>query len=272
MSAHDPICATCGVQYDKPSFDPDACRICLDERQYVGWQGQRWTSIDQLADEGRRGVVRPEEPGLWGVGTEPSFAIGQRALLVPGEGGNLLWDCVSFVDDDTVRAVEAKGGIAAIAISHPHFYGAMIEWSEAFGGVPVYIHEADREWVCRQGNVEFWTGDTLEVLPGRTLINGGVHFAGGTVAHFTDPATGEGSLCSGDIFTVVMDRMHVGFMYSYPNLIPEHPGTIRRALALMEPFEVVNIYGAWWGRVVRGRGKEALRRSADRYLRHIGLA
>lgn len=271
MTTNDPICATCGVQYDRASFDPDRCRICLDERQYVGWQGQRWTSIAEFAEEGRQAVVRREEPGLWGVGTEPSTAIGQRALLVPGEGGNLLWDCTSFVDDATVRAVEEKGGIAAIAVSHPHFYGAMIEWSEAFGGVPVYIHAADREWVCREGNVEFWTGDTLEALPGRTLINGGVHFAGGTVAHFTDPRTGEGALCSGDIFTVVMDRAHVGFMYSYPNLIPEHPDTIRRALALMEPFDIATIYGAWWGRVVRDSGKDALRRSADRYLRHIGL-
>ena len=26
------------------------------------------------------------------------------------------------------------GGIAAIAISHPHYYTSMVEWSRAFGG------------------------------------------------------------------------------------------------------------------------------------------
>lgn len=267
-----PVCATCGVQYDSA---PETCRICADDRQYIGWSGQRWTSTAELVAAGHRGTVRREEPGLWGVGTEPSFAIGQRALLVPGAGGNLLWDCTSVLDDATAAAVEERGGIAAIAVSHPHFYGAMVEWSDAFDA-PVLIHEADREWVCRPGNVVFWGGDVHEVLPGRTLINAGVHFAGGTVVHFTDPERGTGALCSGDIFTVVMDRRYVSFMYSYPNLVPEHPDTIRRAVELLDPFEVTDIYGAWWGRVVRGDrkgdGNAALRRSAERYLRHNGMS
>ena len=28
------------------------------------------------------------------------------------------------------------GGLKAIAISHPHYYSSMVEWSRAFGGVP----------------------------------------------------------------------------------------------------------------------------------------
>ena len=72
---------------------------------------------------------------MWGIGTEPKFAIGQRALLVPGAGGNLLWDCISLLDDETVAAVDDLGGLSAIAISHPHFYSSMMAWSEAFGVV-----------------------------------------------------------------------------------------------------------------------------------------
>lgn len=243
---------------------PDVCRICADDRQYVGWSGQQWTTLDELADEGHRSVVRPEFEGLYGVGTEPSFGIGQRALVVPGEGGNVLWDCTGFVDAAAVLAVRELGGLAAIAISHPHFYGSMIEWSEAFGGIPVYVHAADREWVCRDGNVVFWEGESREILPGRTLINCGVHFAGGTVLHTA------GVLCTGDIFTVVMDRRYVSFMYSYPNLIPEHPDTIARAVALVEPFDFDVIVGAWWGRVVSADAKAALTASAERYFEHIG--
>ena len=95
-----------------------------------------------------------EAHGLWGIGTDPRFAIGQRALLVPGEGGNLLWDCVTYLDDDTIEAVNKLGGISAIAISHPHYYSTMIDWSEAFGGVPIYIHARDKQWVQRTGNVD----------------------------------------------------------------------------------------------------------------------
>ena len=74
-----PVCSTCGVQYAAPRAD---CPICLDERQYVGWQGQRWTTMAELA-AGHATVLREEEPDLIGIGAEPAIAIGQRA----GAGG-----------------------------------------------------------------------------------------------------------------------------------------------------------------------------------------
>jgi hypothetical protein len=69
-------------------------------------------------------VTRPEGPGVIGVGAEPPTAIGQRALLVRSASGNVLWDMISYIDDDLVAAVTELGGVSAIAISHPHFYGS----------------------------------------------------------------------------------------------------------------------------------------------------
>ena len=123
----------------------------------------------------------------------------------------------------------------------------------------------------RRGNVVFWDGDSVEALPGRTLWRAGIHFAGGTILHWSDGADGAGALCSGDIFQVVEDRRWLSFMYSYPNYIPEHPDTIRRAVRLVDPLRYDVIYGAWWGKVVTGDAKAAVVRSANRYLKHIGL-
>jgi glyoxylase-like metal-dependent hydrolase (beta-lactamase superfamily II) len=265
-----PICRTCGVQYEH-GHDLAHCPICDDERQYVPPQGQQWTTQQQLAEQGFRTVLRQELHGLWGVGTEPRFAIGQRALLVPGEGGNLLWDCVSVINEDTVESIKALGGVSAIAISHPHYYSAMVEWSEAFGGVPIYLHERDAQWAARRGEMRFWSGEEIQVLPGRTLYRAGVHFAGGTILHWPGGADGRGALCTGDIIQVVEDTRWVSFMYSYPNLIPEHPDTITRAVNLVRPLDFEVIYGAWWGKVVTADAKGAVVRSAERYLRHIGL-
>ena len=97
-------------------------------------------------------------------------------------------------------------------------------------------------------------------------MNAGVHFAGGQVLHWADGENGAGALLSGDILQVVPDRRWVSFMYSYPNLIPERPRTIRRALGLLEPYPFEAVYGAWWRRVVHADGAAAVRRSADRYL------
>jgi hypothetical protein len=267
MSADLPICRTCGVQYPAPRDD---CPICLDERQYVGWDGQQWTTLAELASAGHRGRIAEEGPGVLGIGTEPATAIGQRALLITTPAGNVLWDMVSYLDDELAGQIRDLGGVSAIAISHPHFYGSMIEYAHAFGA-PVYIHSADRAWVARPDPaVEFWDGDTRQIGDGLTLINLGVHFAGGQVLHWAGGEGGAGALMSGDIVTVVQDRRWVSFMYSYPNLIPERPEVIRRALSLLEPYPFERVYGAWWRRVVAADGAAAVRRSAQRYLRFAG--
>jgi glyoxylase-like metal-dependent hydrolase (beta-lactamase superfamily II) len=261
-----PICRTCGVQYVAPR---EGCPVCDDERQYVGWGGQQWTTLEELREAGHRGILAEEGPGVVGVGTDPAFAIGQRALLLRKPSGNVLWDCVTYLDDDLVAMIKGLGGISRIAISHPHYYGTMVEWSRAFDA-PVYLHAADRDWVGRPDPMlVFWEGDTFELASDLTLINAGVHFSGGTVMYWGDAPGGRGALFSGDIVQVVMDRSSVGFMYSYPNLIPERPSTIRRALRLLEPFEFDRVYGAWWGRLVETDGAAAVQRSADRYLRFV---
>jgi len=265
MDTDLPICATCGVQYAAPRED---CPICLDERQYVGWDGQRWTSLAELQELQHRGRIEAEGTGVLGVGAEPPTAIGQRALLVTTPGGNVLWDMITYLDDDLAARIRDLGGIRAIAISHPHFYGSMIEFAREFDA-PVFIHELDREWVGRPDPlVQFWEGETKQLWDGVTLINVGVHFAGGQVLHWADADNGAGAVMSGDIMTVVQDRRYVSFMYSYPNLIPERPEVIRRGLARLAPYRFDRVYGAWWRRVVRTDGKAAVARSAERYLRY----
>src|SRR6478735_4767450 len=90
------ICVTCGTQFDATVGPPPDCPICLDERQYVGADGQEWTTLEEMRRGDWRNEIREQDPGLVGIGTEPKFAIGQRALLVRSPAGNILWDCISF--------------------------------------------------------------------------------------------------------------------------------------------------------------------------------
>jgi glyoxylase-like metal-dependent hydrolase (beta-lactamase superfamily II) len=251
------VCETCGTQFAPTDEPPGRCPICEDERQYVGVDGQRWTTLEELRHT-HRNEIR-DDHGLTGIGTKPSFAIGQRALLVPG---GVLWDCVTLLDDETVAAA---GELRAIAISHPHYYSAMVEWAETFD-CPVYLHAADREWVMRpSGRIVFWDGETHDLGDGLTLVRLGGHFAGGTVLHW---ATGN-ALLAGDIVQVVPDRGWVSFMYSYPNLIPLPAAEVQRIAGALEPYDFDRVYGAWWGRVVTEDGKAAVRRSAERYVRAL---
>jgi glyoxylase-like metal-dependent hydrolase (beta-lactamase superfamily II) len=263
------ICVRCGTQFRETSEPPARCPICEDERQFVRHDGQQWTTLERVAPE-HHNRFEDEAPQLLGIGTEPEFAIGQRALLLQSAGGNLLWDCITLLDDKTIAEVKGRGGIRAIAISHPHFYSSMVEWGENFDA-QIFLHAADRQWVMRKSpRIQFWEGTTLPLWDGLALVNCGGHFEGGTVLHWPAGADGKGALLSGDIIQVVQDRCYVSFMRSYPNLIPLGSAAIHRILEMIEPYSFDQIYGAWWKANVLSDAQAAVARSANRYLRAIG--
>ncbi|MGZ8783091.1 MAG: hypothetical protein ACXWZB_06290 [Gaiellaceae bacterium] len=173
---------------------------------------------------------------------------------------------IPLVDDAAVEAVRARGGVRAIAISHPHYYSGMVEWSKALGGIPILLHEADREWIMSPDTaIELWSGDVKELWDGLTLLRLGGHYPGGTVLHDARTST----LLSGDIVQVIPDRRFVGFMWSYPNLIPLPAREVERIATALEQWEFERILGAWWGRLVPSDGSAVVRRSAERYVRAL---
>lgn len=259
------ICVTCGTRFPASERPPEACPICRDERQYVPVEGQSWTTMSEIAAT-HRNRVEPVEPHLFGIGTEPDLAIAQRALLVQTSAGNVLWDCVTLLDDDTRVRVEALGGIDHIAISHPHYYSSMVAWAQTFDAV-IHIHAAERPWVVDpDAPVDFWDGERLDLPGGLTLHRLGGHFEGGQVLHWPEGAGGRGALLSGDIVQVVADRRWVSFMYSYPNLIPLPVTQVRHMARILDGLSFDRIYGAWWGKVVSDGAHAAVQRSAMRYV------
>src|SRR4051812_22862717 len=104
------ICVTCGVQYSPSATPPDNCIICEDDRQYVNPNGQAWTTLEDLNNNFKNTVCQVGE-NVFSIFTEPSFGINQRAHLVLNPHGNILWDCISNIDEATVRRINELGGI-----------------------------------------------------------------------------------------------------------------------------------------------------------------
>ena len=258
-------CEQCGAQFPESRAPPAECPICRDERQFVNWKGQSWLTREQLATGYR--LVWRDDLGIPGLGVEPSFAIGQRALLLRENDGCVLWDCVPLLTEQAVDHVKSLGGLKAIAVSHPHYYGAVADWSDAFGGVPIYLHGDDRAWVTRPHRaIVPWSGEALQLSDDLLLLRTGGHFAGATVLHWRAGAEGRGALLTGDIATVAMDRRFVSFMYSYPNYIPLAAAAVRRIAEIVAPLAFDRIYGAWWGRNIAADAKTAFNASVGRYL------
>jgi glyoxylase-like metal-dependent hydrolase (beta-lactamase superfamily II) len=260
-----PICETCGTQYAQSTAVPDNCPVCEDERQYVGWNGQSWTTLGAL--RASHALRIEDDGGLLGIGIAPDFAIPQRALLLPTDAGNILWECVSLVTDEAVAVLKARGGVDRIVISHPHFYAAMAEWSEALGNVPILLHAADRAWVRRPSpNIEFWSGDAHRLSDTVSLIRCGGHFPGSTALHWREGPRSGGALFPGDALQVVLDRRHVAFMYSYPNHVPMRTSDVRSMRERLAGFEFEDVFGYTWGRNIVGGARAAVDASFDRFI------
>jgi glyoxylase-like metal-dependent hydrolase (beta-lactamase superfamily II) len=255
------ICATCGVA--RPNRLA-VCPICADARQWVPTDGTRWTTEAELAPHHQSRLVE-EEPGLLGIGIEPPVAIGQRALLVTTPAGNVLFDCIPFLDAAARQALDVRGGIAAICPSHPHFYGALAQFATLFHA-PVHIPEADAHWLPPGvPSVHLFSGDEVEPVPGVRLLRLGGHFPGSTVLLWPEGAQGRGVLLTGDTLQVTPDGA-VSFMWSYPNLLPLSAETVKEIATRLRDVRFDRLYGGWWGRRIESGASAVVAASAERYV------
>jgi glyoxylase-like metal-dependent hydrolase (beta-lactamase superfamily II) len=259
------ICPACGANYPGTESEPERCPLCEDERQWVPPGGQRWTTMSRLAAEGCHSVIREIEPGLTGIACEPAVGVGQRGVLVSTGEGNVLWDPAPFVDDAALDAVHAAGGLRAVSASHPHMYGAAVQWSRAFHAELLLV-DVDAGWLMRPDPaVRTWSG-ALQVAAGVTLVQCGGHFPGSSVLHWAAGAGGRGVILSGDTIMVTPGEDRVSFVYSAPVRLPLAEPGVRGIVRALEPYRFDRIYGGWWDPAIRAGAKAILQRSAERYI------
>ena len=181
--------------------------------------------------------------GLVSIVTVPQVGLGQRAILCCTAKGNILWDCITYIDDETVNRVNELGGIQAIAISHPHYYSTAVHWAETFI-CPVYYSAEDEEWITRfaptvqkltagQETIKhggarqiIWSGSEIDILGGEVkIVKSGGHFPGSSVMLWKEM---KKLMVADTIYVVPSGVYHVDrlpgttsftFMWSYPNFV-----------------------------------------------------
>ena len=221
-------CEQCGAQFPESAAPPPSCPICEDERQYVNWKGQQWLTREELAQ--RHKLVWRDDLGIPGIGVDPGFAIGQRALFVR----EARW----LRDVGLHPAGHARGGGACPLARRPEgdcgFASALLWRGRRLErGVrwraDLSAWRRSRQWVTRpHPAIVPWTGDSHRISDDILLVRTGGHFAGGTILHWRAGAEGRGALLTGDVAMVAMDRRSLSFMYSFPNYIPLNAASVRR--------------------------------------------
>lgn len=256
------ICQTCAVEHAERV---GVCSICADERQWVPADGQRWTNLEELDESGHRVEIAELEPDLFGIASTPAVGIGHQSKLIRTPAGNLLWDPIGYLDDEGIRSVRALGEVTAIVASHPHMFGAQVEWSRSLGGAPVLVAEQNMDWIARPDPAILSWADELEILPGVTLTQPGGHFPGSAVVHWSAGAEGKGVLLSSDTIFANPDRKSVSFMRSFPNRLPLSGAVVERVTRHVEAFAFDRLYGNFDIRIDTD-ARTVVRRSADRHI------
>ncbi|EAA34617.1 hypothetical protein GE21DRAFT_313 [Neurospora crassa] len=296
------ICTACGTQH--PSTDRSSlktCFICDDPRQFVPPSGQSFTTLSELRSstspkyknefhsykylssldkfQAANSKTEPKEATidelkqaeLISIITTPKFGIGQRAILVRTPSGkNVLWDCVAYLDDETVQTIKQLGGIDAMVISHPHFYTTHLEWARAFGDCPVYLAADDKKWRARldEGIQREITEEETRIANkegedlGVVAVKLGGHFPGSLVLHI--PHSGR-LLTADTIFTTPSglsnwevnalgeprsrpkDTNSYSFMWSIPNMIPLSADEIARMWGILKKYDFKSTHGLMLG-------------------------
>ncbi|MEZ5428478.1 MAG: hypothetical protein R2747_19565 [Pyrinomonadaceae bacterium] len=254
------ICCACGTKFPAEKPLPEVCPICEDDRQYVPDGLQTWTSSAELV-KNHRVEIRKLNENLYELKLSPAFAIGQRALLVLAPEGNILWDLIPLFDESAVSLIKSKGGLKAIAFSHPHFYSNMSDWAEKFDCL-IYIHEADEKWIVNKTErVNLWNGLEKELWSGMKIHNIGGHFAGSSILELASSKT---ILC-GDTLVISPSKKHLAAMHSYPNKIPLPIGEIARIKERMKPIEFDTLHAWHETQSIETKAKEVLDKSLARY-------
>lgn len=275
MKSQNWICVHCGLQYAEQDAVPARCLNCSNEREHMTHKPPRWTTLADMAG-GYSNVFTPLGDGVTGICTAPSFGIGPEVFLIQSAAGNVLWDCLAYLDQRTIEQIQALGGLSAIMISHPHMFGSVVEWSHSLGGMPVLSHEDNRAFMPRPDSViQWWQGESRQFNSELTMVHCGGHFPGSSVLHWKSGAGGKGALFTGDTILPVEDRRWVSFMYSYPNLIPVSRRAVEKIVNAISRLEFDRIYGgpmygSGGGRpIIQTGAKEAVMRSAARYIEHL---
>ncbi len=257
------ICTACGTQYLQESSMLKFCPICSDDRQYIPEQGQTWTNLDNLSNKFSV-ITNKLSDNLYELKMVPSFAIGQRAIFVIAPGGNILWDCISLLNEPTIEFIKSKGSLKTIAFSHPHYYSTMNEWAETFN-CPIYIHQNDEQWIFNKGRqVSLWNSTEKELWDGIRIINVGGHFPGSSILHIPFLSQGGTVLC-GDTFYISPSKKHMAIMYSYPNRIPLPLQEIQRIKKQMLSIQFDTMHGFYDYQNIYSNAKLILENSLSKY-------
>ncbi|MBI2881264.1 MAG: MBL fold metallo-hydrolase [Candidatus Tectomicrobia bacterium] len=266
MSRNPLVCTYCGNRTFVEAGEEPRCLICA--KRYVPGPKERprFARPDDLRPDHHMEIVQLEED-IWRFYTRPDLGIRHYAYFIQRPGGNVLMDMQPLLTEDLAGWIEERGGIRHIILSHPHYYGAMDEFSARFRA-PIHVHVSDRPWPAGYPNVEFFETERLSLDGALEVHRIPAQFEGGLCLLF---ARRRGVLFTGDTLMVSPATGELSAWKSTPRRVPytrEEFRVIREGILRLE-FD--QIFASVRGEVRSGAKERAAAFCAD-YLEETAVA
>ena len=120
------ICTACGTQYPPSEARRPTAPSARTSGSSCRWAGRPGPRCRPCACR-HFNAWRQHEPGLIGIGTQPSLRHRPARASHPARRTAISCGTASrCIDAATVTLIKGLGGLKAIAISHPHFYTTLV--------------------------------------------------------------------------------------------------------------------------------------------------
>lgn len=226
-------CANCGFWQLHFATPPD-CPVCTDVRNDLPEDGWRFLPEAEVAAT-HDGDARQIADDLWAFTTTPNLGLAGTGWLLLRNGGNIAFEAAPHYTPAMLAKIEALGGIAMLAASHAHGYGALYQLARAFTPPIVAIQLEDLN-MTKAFAVTAPDDDVLELAPGYALHHVGGHYPGQAALHDAD----HRRLFCGDMFKIDQaDGVShaVSSHYAFHKNIPLTHAQLRRYRDVIAPLD-----------------------------------
>jgi len=192
-------CTNCGHWQRWPSV-PAVCPVCADVRNALpdgGFAFATTAEVDATLTCSW-GPTRCE--GVTEFRCEPRFGLDSRGWVIESDIGLVGFECAPWYSDQALEELRRRGGLAVLASSHVHGYGALWHLQEQLDPPVVAVGVRDLLWT-KAFRVTWPADDVLVLAPDLTMHRTGGHFDGHSVLHDSR----RGALFCGDSLKVDLD-------------------------------------------------------------------